>query len=128
MHLYIHFHIKGLKKHTFILKQERIVSTNSVFALPCCLFHSSVLTRFHKMNPMVRFLLSSESLILPRFYILPPLKEFRPEIQTHICQAPIPGPTRLADPNRFPGRETQDWDSLPDFFFIELTSVGMAHI
>ena len=33
------------------------------------------------------------------------------------CHAPIPGPTRLADPNRFPGRETQDWDSLPDFFF-----------
>ena len=33
------------------------------------------------------------------------------------CHAPIPGPTRLANPNRFPGRETQDWDSLPDFFF-----------
>ena len=33
------------------------------------------------------------------------------------CHAPDPGPTRLADPNRFPGRETQDWDSLPDFFF-----------
>ena len=33
------------------------------------------------------------------------------------CHAPNPGPTRLADPNRFPGRETQDWDSLPDFFF-----------
>ena len=24
------------------------------------------------------------------------------------CHAPIPGPTRLADPNRVPGRETQD--------------------
>ena len=24
------------------------------------------------------------------------------------CHAPIPGPTRLADPNRFLGRETQD--------------------
>ena len=35
------------------------------------------------------------------------------------CHAPIPGPTRLADPNRFPGRETQDWDSLPDFFFLK---------
>ena len=33
------------------------------------------------------------------------------------CHAPIPGPTRSADPNRFPGRETQDWDSLPEFFF-----------
>ena len=29
------------------------------------------------------------------------------------CHAPIPGPTRLADPNRFSGRETHDWDSLP---------------
>ena len=35
------------------------------------------------------------------------------------CHAPIPGPTRLADPNRFPRRETQDWDSLPDFFFFK---------
>ena len=33
------------------------------------------------------------------------------------CHASNPGPTRLADPNRFPGRETQDWDFLPDFFF-----------
>ena len=32
------------------------------------------------------------------------------------CHAPIPGLTRLADPNRFPGRETIYWDSLPDFF------------
>ena len=47
------------------------------------------------------------------------------------CHAPNPGPTRLADPNRFPGCETQDWDSLPDFFFFfktELRPVGMAHI
>ena len=46
------------------------------------------------------------------------------------CQAPNPGPTRLADPNRFPGRETQDWDSLPDFFFFksQLAPMGMAHI
>ena len=29
-----------------------------------------------------------------------------------LCHAPNPGPTRLADPNRFSGRETQDWDSL----------------
>ena len=48
------------------------------------------------------------------------------------CHAPVPGPTRLADPNRFSGRETQDWDSLPDFilFFIfkqnQLAPVGMA--
>ena len=42
--------------------------------------------------------------------------------------APIPGPTRLADPNRFPGRETIYWDSLPDFFFkTKLVPVGMAH-
>ena len=34
------------------------------------------------------------------------------------CHAPIPGPTRMADPNRFPGRETHDWDSLPEFFFL----------
>ena len=33
------------------------------------------------------------------------------------CHAPNPGPTLMADPNRFPGRETQDWDSLPDIFF-----------
>ena len=33
------------------------------------------------------------------------------------CHAPNPGPTRLADPNQVPGRETQDGDSLPDFFF-----------
>ena len=31
------------------------------------------------------------------------------------CHDPNPGPTRLADPNRFPGLETQDWDSF--FFF-----------
>ena len=47
------------------------------------------------------------------------------------CHAPNPGPTRLADPNRFPGRESQDWDSLPDFFFFffksQLAPVGMAH-
>ena len=34
-----------------------------------------------------------------------------------LCHTPIPGPARLADPNRFPGRETIYWDSLPDFFF-----------
>ena len=45
------------------------------------------------------------------------------------CHAPIPGPTRLADPNRFPERETQEWDSLPDFFFLKPTGpVGMAQI
>ena len=43
-----------------------------------------------------------------------------------LCHAPIPGPTRLADPNRFPGRETIYWDSLPDFFFkTELVPVGV---
>ena len=46
------------------------------------------------------------------------------------CDAPDPGPTRMADPNRFLGRETQDWDSLPDFVFFktDLIPVGMAHI
>ena len=48
------------------------------------------------------------------------------------CHAPNPGPTQLADPKRFPGRETQDWDSLPVFFFFffktKLVHVGMAHI
>ena len=34
-----------------------------------------------------------------------------------LCHAPDPGPSQLADPNRFSGRDTQDWDSLPDFFF-----------
>ena len=50
-------------------------------------------------------------------------------IESH-CHAPIPSPTRLADPNRFPGRETKYWDSLPDFFFFksQLAPVGMAHI
>ena len=44
------------------------------------------------------------------------------------CHTPNPDPTQLADPNRFPGRETQDWDSLPDFFFTsQLAPVGMAH-
>ena len=33
------------------------------------------------------------------------------------CHNPIPGPTRLADPNRFLGRETIYWDSLPFCFF-----------
>ena len=32
------------------------------------------------------------------------------------CHAPNLGPTRLVDPNRFLGRETIYWDSLPDFF------------
>ena len=42
--------------------------------------------------------------------------------------APNLGPTRMVDPNRFPGRETINWDSLPDFFFkAELVPVGMAH-
>ena len=45
------------------------------------------------------------------------------------CHAPNPGPTRLADPNRFPGRETHDEDSLPFFFLkTDMVPVGMAHI
>ena len=36
------------------------------------------------------------------------------ELEGKQCHDPNPGQTRLADPNRFPGRETQDWDS---FFF-----------
>ena len=30
---------------------------------------------------------------------------------------PDSGPTRLANPNRFSGRDTIYWDPLPDFFF-----------
>ena len=45
------------------------------------------------------------------------------------CHAPNPGPTRLADSNQFPRRETIYWDSLPDFFFLdELVPVGVTHI
>ena len=40
------------------------------------------------------------------------------------CDTSNPGPTRLADPNRFPGRETQDWDSLPVFFFFFQNRTG----
>ena len=39
------------------------------------------------------------------------------ERQNRACHAPNPGPTRLADLNRFPGRETQDWDFFFFFFF-----------
>ena len=35
--------------------------------------------------------------------------------------APIPGSTRLADPNRFRGAKPYIWDSLPVFFFQSLT-------
>ena len=42
-------------------------------------------------------------------------------VVNNMCHALNPDPTRLADPNRFPGRETQDWDSLPDFFFLNRT-------
>ena len=35
-----------------------------------------------------------------------------------VCHAPIPGPTRLADPNQVSRRETIYWDFLPDFFFL----------
>ena len=46
-----------------------------------------------------------------------------------VCHDPNPGPTRLADLNQFPGRETICWDSLPDFFLkAKLVPVGMAHI
>ena len=43
--------------------------------------------------------------------------------------APIPGPTRLADPNRFRGEKPYIWDSLP-FFFLrsELIPVGIQII
>ena len=46
------------------------------------------------------------------------------------CHTPIPGPTRLVDPNRVPRSETIYWDTLPDFFFlkVELVPVGMTHI
>ena len=35
------------------------------------------------------------------------------------CHAPIPGPTRLANPNRFRGAKPYIWDSLPFFFFFQ---------
>ena len=44
-------------------------------------------------------------------------KDWWDAVERRYCHAPDPGPTQLANPNRFPGRETQDWDSLPDFFF-----------
>ena len=40
------------------------------------------------------------------------------------CHAPIPGPTRLTDLNRVPGRETIYWDSLPDFFLSRTCTCG----
>ena len=40
------------------------------------------------------------------------------------CHTPIPGPTRLADLNRFSGRETKSWDSLPDFFLNRTGTCG----
>ena len=36
------------------------------------------------------------------------LKKLLPARKNPACHAPNPGPTRLADPNRFLGRETQD--------------------
>ena len=53
------------------------------------------------------------------------------EEDTQVVTPRISGPTRSANPNRFPGRETQDWDSLPYFIFFfksQLAPVGMAHI
>ena len=34
-------------------------------------------------------------------------------VRGRFCHAPIPGPTRLTDPNRVLGRENIYWDSLP---------------
>ena len=45
------------------------------------------------------------------------------------CHTPIPGPTRLADPNWFRGAGTYTRTLyLIVFFKAELVSVGMAHI
>ena len=44
-------------------------------------------------------------------------------VEQVVCHAPNPGPTRLVDPNWFPGRKTQNWDSLN-----QIVPVGMAHI
>ena len=52
------------------------------------------------------------------------MKAVMANFSSGMCHAPNPGPTRLADPNRFPGRETQDWDSLPYFFFFFLNRTG----
>ena len=46
------------------------------------------------------------------------------------CHAPIPGPTQLADPNRFRGAKPYIWDSLLFFFFFraEIIPVGIQII
>ena len=46
-----------------------------------------------------------------------------------VCHTPIPGSTRLADPNRFRGTRTYIGTLYLIFFFkAELVPVGMAHI
>ena len=44
------------------------------------------------------------------------------------CHTPIPGPTRLADPNRVRGARLRTGTLYLIFFFTELVPVGMAHI
>ena len=53
------------------------------------------------------------------------------------CHTPIPGPTRLADPNRVWGARPYTWDSLPVFFLntkskyhihIKRTTTGVVSI
>ena len=44
------------------------------------------------------------------------------------CHTPIPGPTRLADPNRFRGARTYTGTLYLIFFRAEIVPVGMAHI
>ena len=39
------------------------------------------------------------------------------ESMANVCHTPIPGPTRLANPDRFRGAKPYIRDSLPFFFF-----------
>ena len=58
------------------------------------------------------------------------LKNFMGTLEPYFCHAPIPGPTRLADPNRVRGARTNTRTLYLTFFFFktELVPVVMAHI
>ena len=44
------------------------------------------------------------------------------------CHTPIPGPTRLADPNRVRGARPYTWDSLPVFFKKKIQNQNIIYI
>ena len=62
--------------------------------------------------------------------IRPDNYELQTEVGKTLCHTPIPGPTRLADPNRFQGARTYTGTLYLIFFFfkVELIPVGMVHI